>query len=384
MTGDPAQEYFADGLVEDIISALSRIQSIVVIARNSSFTDKGRSVGLKQVGRELGVRYALEGSVRKSADRMRVTGQLDDTETTDQIWAGRFDGQARDIFDLQDQITASVVGALDVELRTAEIKRQRQHPTNDLTAYDHLVRGLSAFYEHTAEGTREALKQFYEVIALDPTCAAAYGYAATMLLLQRTQGWESDAQENRRECFRLSNEAASRGFDDAEALSLAALVRVCLGYEVAASAELAERSLVLNANSAWGWYAAGLARISLGEFNEAVECIGRSIRLNPRDPAGYAYLTSYGLALFLSKNFGEAIKASDRALVTNSSFLPALRIKAASLAMLNRQAEAKIILDKVKSFYPNFNTTILTQTMIPLRQEDLKFYGDALKNAGMN
>jgi TolB-like protein len=384
MTGDPAQEYFADGLVEDIISALSRIQSIVVIARNSSFTYKGRSVGLKQVGRELGVRYALEGSVRKSAERMRVTGQLDDTETTDQLWAGRFDGAAKDVFDLQDQITSSVVAALEIELRNAEIKRLRQRPTNDLTAYDHLVRGLSSFYEHTAEGIREAIKQFYKVIALDPACATAYGYAATMHLLQRTQGWESDPEEGARECLRLSNEAATRGVDDAEALSLAALVRICLGYEVAASAELAERSLMLNANSAWGWYASGLAGISLGNFSHGVESIGRSIRLNPRDPAGYAYFTSYGLALFLASNYEEAIKASDKAVAINPVFLPALRIKAASLAMLGRKPEAKTVLDKVSSIYPSFNATVLTQSMIPLRPEDFAFYRDALKSAGMN
>jgi len=291
-----------------------------------------------------------------------------------------------DIFELQDQITASVVGALDVELKTAEIKRQKQHPTDNLTAYDHFLRGLSAFYEHTAESTCEALRQFYKVIDLDPTCATAYGYAATTLIIRRTQGWLSDRDlpEAANECLRLTGEAASRGFDDAEALSLAALVQVCLGFEVAASVELAERSLVLNPNSAWGWYAAGLAKISLGDFDGALEFVGRSIRLNPRDPSGYAHHTSYGLAQFLSNNFVEAIKASEKALVINSSCLPALRIKAASLAMLNRQTEAKTVLDKVKLLHPEVNASIVTKTMIPLRQEDLKFYADALRKAGMS
>lgn len=383
MSSDVEQDYFADGLVEDIITALSRNPMLVVIARHSSFTYKGRSANIRQVGRELGVRYALEGSVRKAGNKVRITGQLNDTENGSHVWADRFDGVAEDIFELQDRITERVVGALDVELRGAEIKRQRRRVTTDLSAYDNLVRGLGCMYEHTFESTAEALAHFRRTIDLDPSCAVAYGYAAVTLVLRRSVGWITDAQENARESIRLSTEAVGRGGDDAEALSLGALVQVCLGYELAASIELAEKSIALNSNSPFGWYALGLAKLALGSADEAANAIARGIRLNPRDPAGYAYLTSYALAQFLRKDYPEAIKYSDKALSARRTWVPALRVKAASLALSGRIDEAKAEILKAKAIEQTGSGSVM-ERMIQLRAADVGFYLHALRLAGLD
>jgi TolB-like protein len=179
MSGDPEQEYFADGIVEEIITALSRFRQLFVIARNSSFTYKGRALDVKQVGRELGVRYVLEGSVRKAVNRVRITGQLIDTSTGVHLWADRFDGALEDIFDLQDQVTASVVGAIVPKLEQAEIEWSRRKPTGSLDAYDYYLRGLAAIHQWTKEANSEALSHFSRAIALDSKFAAAYGWAAS-------------------------------------------------------------------------------------------------------------------------------------------------------------------------------------------------------------
>ena len=196
MSGDPEQEYFADGMVEEIITALSRMRWLFVIARNSSFTYKGRAVDVKQVGRELGVRYVLEGSVRKAGNRVRITGQLIDAATGAHLWADRFDGALEDIFDLQDQVTASVVGAIAPKLEQAEIERAKRKPTESLDAYDYYLRGMAAFHQWTREANNEALPLFYRAIELDPNFASAYGMAARCYVQRKANGWVTDrAQE---------------------------------------------------------------------------------------------------------------------------------------------------------------------------------------------
>ena len=198
MSGDPEQEYFADGMVEEIITALSRLRWLFVIARNSSFTYKGRAVDVKQVGRELGVRYVLEGSVRKAGNQVRITGQLIDAATGAHLWADRFDGALEDIFDLQDQVTASVVGAIAPKLEQAEIERAKRKPTESLDAYDYYLRGMAAVHHWTREGNDEALRTFYRAIELDPNFASAYGMAARCYSQRKVSGWFVDRAEGDR------------------------------------------------------------------------------------------------------------------------------------------------------------------------------------------
>ena len=220
LSSDPEQDYFADGMVEDIITALSRFKALFVIARNSSFTYKGRAVDVKQVGRELGVRYVLEGSVRKAANRVRITGQLVDTATGAHLWAERFDGGLRDIFDLQDQVTESVVGAIAPAVEKAEIERAKRKPTESLDAYALYLRGLARLYQFASrQANDEALRLFNSAIELDPDFAAAYGRAASCFPFAKTNGWFSDTANEIAEVTRLAQRAVELGKDDAIALT---------------------------------------------------------------------------------------------------------------------------------------------------------------------
>jgi TolB-like protein len=227
LSGDPEQEYFADGIVEDITTALSRMRWLFVIARNSSFAYKGRTVDVKQIGRELGVRYVLEGSVRRSASRMRITGQLIDTTTGAHLWADRFDGGLEDIFELQDVITVSVVSAMTPKLERAEIERAKQKPTESLDSYDYFLRGMAAVYQWTRRDIDEALKLFYRAIELDPNFVTAYGMAAWCYLWRSTNGLTTDRAQEIAETLRLGRRVAELGKDDSIALSAGGLA---LGY----------------------------------------------------------------------------------------------------------------------------------------------------------
>ena len=215
MSGDPEQDYFCDGMVEDIITGLSRIKWLFVIARNSSFTYKGRSVDVRQVGRDLGVRYVLEGSVRKAGARVRITGQLVNALTGAHVWADRFDGELADIFDLQDQVTSRVVGAIAPKLEQAEIERAKRKPTESLDAYDYFLRGMAAFYQFTRPGNEEALALFSRAIELDPDFAAAYGMAARCYMQRKGFGWVADRDREIAETARMARRAADLGRDDA-------------------------------------------------------------------------------------------------------------------------------------------------------------------------
>ena len=257
MSGDPEQDYFADGMVEDIITALSHFKALFVIARNSSFTYKGRAVDVKQVGRELGVRYVLEGSVRKAANRVRITGQLVDTATGAHLWAERFDGGLGDIFDLQDQVTESVVGAIAPAVEKAEIERAKRKPTESLDAYALYLRGLARFYQFgNRQANDEALRLFNSAIELDPDFASAYGRAAFCYVFAKTNGWISDTANEIAEVTRLAQRAVELGKDDAIALAASGWALAYVVRDLEVGAALIDRALVLNSNLAEAWISA--------------------------------------------------------------------------------------------------------------------------------
>src|SRR5262245_54461544 len=251
MSGDPAQEYFSDGIVEEIITSLSRMRSLIVNARNSSFHYKGRSINVKQVGRELGVRYVLEGSIRKAANRLRITGQLIDAETGAHLWADRFDGDMEDIFDLQDQMTARVVGAIAPKLDEAEIERIRNKPTESLDAYDCFLRGMAGLHKWSREGNDEALRHFYRAIEIDPNYAVAHGLAARTYVQREAAGWVTDRQHELAEASRLARRAVELGHDDAVALSTAGFALAVTVGEVEDGDAFIDAALALNPNLAW-------------------------------------------------------------------------------------------------------------------------------------
>ena len=265
MSGDPEQEYFADGMVEDIITGLSRSKSLFVIARTSSFTYKGKAADVKQVGRELGVRYVLEGSVRKAGNRVRITGQLIDAATGLHLWADRFDSLLEDIFDLQDRVTSSVIGAIAPQLQRAEIERAQRKPTDSLQAYDYYLRALAGLYRHTREETIEALKLTKIASDLDPEFAAAYALGARCYLQRKAFGWSFDPSHERVEAQRLARRAIEIGKDDPSVLAPAGRALAFIVGEVEEGAAIVALAIHLDPNQPTARYWRGWIHLWLGK-----------------------------------------------------------------------------------------------------------------------
>src|SRR5260221_4654766 len=260
MSGDPEQEYFADGMVEEIITALSRNKQLFVIARNSSFTFKGKAVDIKQVARDLGVRYVLEGSVRKSGNRIRITGQLIDAASGAHLWADRYDGALEDVFELQDQVAASVVGAIGPSMTQAEIERAKRKPPSSLDAYDYYLRGLAARWQYTRDGTDQAVGLYEQAIALDPQFALAYALLAATLSQRKIQGWSTDPAADASRAIAYAKSALRLGRQDPLVLAQSAIVLTAIGYEVELADSLLQEAIRLNPNGMLGWLGGGWAK----------------------------------------------------------------------------------------------------------------------------
>src|SRR5216683_5316265 len=284
---DPEQEYFADGIVEDIITALSRFKFLFVIARNSSFAYKGRSPDIREVGRELGVRYVLEGSVRKAASKVRITSQLIDSGSGAHIWADRLDGALENIFELQDQVTENVVGAIAPQLERAEIERAKRKPTDSLDAYDHYLRGMTNLHRGIRESIDEALAQFNCALQLDPSFASAHAMAAWCHFWRKVNGWMADRPREIAEGARLARRAVELGGDDAVALTRGGHALAHLAGDIDGGIALIERALMLNPNLASAWFLGGFLRVWNGEPDGAIEHFARAMRLSPFDPEIY-------------------------------------------------------------------------------------------------
>ncbi|MBV9955449.1 MAG: adenylate/guanylate cyclase domain-containing protein, partial [Pseudolabrys sp.] len=329
LSGYPEQEYFADGMVDDIITALSHFKALFVIARNSSFTYKGRAVDVKQVGRELGVRYVLEGSVRKAANRVRITGQLVDAATGAHLWADRFDGDLGDVFDLQDQVTESVVGAIAPAVEKAEIERAKRKPTESLDAYALYLRGLARLYQFAGrQANDEALRFFNSAIELDPDFASAYGRAALCYVIAKINGWFSDTANEIAEVTRLAQRAVELGKDDAIALAASGWALAFVVRDLEVGAGLIERALVLNSNSAEAWHSGGWAKIWLGEPESAIGRFARAMRLSPLDPRMSGMRAGTAFVHFLLGRYDEAASWAAMALQDNPDLQAGLRIAA--------------------------------------------------------
>jgi TolB-like protein len=285
LSSDPEQDYFADGMVEDIITGLSRSKSLFVIARNSSFTYKGKAVDIKQVGRELGVRYVLEGSVRRAGNRVRVTAQLIDASTDVHIWADKFDSDLADIFDLQDRLTSSVIGAISPQLERAEMERARSKPTENLKAYDYYLRALFVTYQFTRESNAEALRLARIAISLDPAFARAYALAANYFGQKKAWGWIEDAAQERVETRQLAERAIQLDQDDPLVLALSGQAYSYVLEEPEKGEALCARAIALDPNLVIARNWKGWANIYLGNVDAAIEQFSAAIRLSPLDPA---------------------------------------------------------------------------------------------------
>jgi TolB-like protein/tetratricopeptide (TPR) repeat protein len=386
LSSDPEQDYFADGMVDDITTALSRFKALFVIARNSSFVYKGRAVDVKMVGRELGVRYVLEGSIRKAANRVRITGQLVDTATGGHLWADRFDGGLGDIFDLQDQVTESVVGAIAPAVEKAEIERAKRKPTESLDAYALYLRGLDRFYQGVAskQANDEALRLFNSAIELDPDFTSAYGRAAFCYVYAKANGWFSDTANEIAEVTRLAQRAVELGKDDAIALvgggyGLAFVVR-----DLGVGAALIDRALVLNSNLAEAWYWGGWVKIFLGAPETALERFARAMRLSPLDPFVTGMRAGTAYAHFFLGRYDEAASWAAMALQDRPDYQPGLRIAAASNAMAGRPEQAHKAVARLRQLNAALRVSTLKDVLPPYRRaEDLSRYEEALRRAGL-
>jgi TolB-like protein len=298
MTGDSEQDYFVDGVVEEITTAISRLPWLFVIARNSSFTYKGRAVDVKQVARELGVRYVLEGSVRKAGNRVRVTGQLIDTATSAHIWADRFDAALDDIFELQDQVASSVAGAIEPKLRQSEIERAIRKPTDSLDAWDLYLRAAAMRYQYTEESIGEAISLLERALVIDPPCAPAAAMIGSCRLHQRAHGFGRVSDIEIAEAVRLARLAIEAGRDDPDALWMAGWTLSGFTAEHAGAANVIDRALSLNPSSAHAWMARGLVSVVQDRPGQAIKALEHAMRLSPIDPWGRAFTSPLAMAHF--------------------------------------------------------------------------------------
>ena len=385
LSGDPEQEYFADGMVDDIITALSHFKALFVIARNSSFTYKGRAVDVKQIGRELGVRYVLEGSVRKAANRVRITGQLVDAATGAHLWAERFDGGLGDIFDLQDQVTESVVGAIAPAVEKAEIERAKRKPTESLDAYALYLRGSAKLYQVASrQANEEALRLFNSAIELDPDFASAYGRAAHCYAIARAFGWISVTPNEIAEVTRLAQRAVELGKDDPIALASGGWALTVVVRDLEVGAGLIDRALVLNSNWAEAWSFGGWVKNWLGEPELAIKFFARAMRLSPLDPSLLRMPSGTAHAHFFLGRYDEAASWAAMALQDNADYQPGLRIAAASNAMAGRPEQAHKALARLRRLNPTLRVSTLKDVLGPFRRaEDLSRYEEGLRRAGL-
>jgi adenylate cyclase len=341
MSGDPEQEYFADGMVEEIITALSRFKWLFVIARNSSFTFKGRAVDIKEVGRRLGVRYVLEGSVRKASGKVRITGQLVDAVTGVHIWADRFERDLTDVFALQDEITVAVVSAIQPKLLQAEIAMATRRRPENLTAYDFYLRAMPNYYVTTREGVAETIRLTHRALELDPRFGLAAALAGVSHMRNVNWGYTIDPQFDRTEAIRFLRLALSVDDGDPDTLAFGAIISVFMIGDSESEIEMADRAVALNPNSFLAWNARGWVQRNAGLPEEAVRSFERATRVSPIDPRLHATFVGMGYALIELRRFDEAIVVGKKARRQNPSYVGAYRCLAAAFAHLGRDAEAR-------------------------------------------
>jgi adenylate cyclase len=354
LSEDPEQEYFVDGMAEEIITALSRIRWLFVIARNSSFTYKGQAVDVKQVGRELGVRYVLEGSVRKAANRVRIAGQLIDTSTGAHIWADRFDGSLEDVFDLQDQVAISVAGVIEPVVQAAETSRSAARRTEDLTAYDLYLRAY-AMVLSSARQIPDALRLLEQAIDRDPRYGPALAWAAFCCARLLFDDRSEDREADRLKGVDFARRALEAAGKDPGILAEAAVALAYFGEDIGAMIVLVDRALALNPNFARGWHSSGILRLWAGQPDIAIEHIETSLRLSPRARVG-ASLLDIGAAHFFSRRFDEAVPKLLPAIQEDPSFPDPYRILAACYAHMGRLDDAREIVKRLR---------VITSVVIP-------------------
>jgi adenylate cyclase len=380
MSGDPAQEYFSDGITEDIISSLSRLRWFFVIARNSTFAYKSQAADVRQVGRELGVRYLLQGSVRKSAQRVRIPCQLIDAISGNLIWTERYDRDLTDIFILQDEITASITAAIEPKLLAAEATRAERRPIEDLDAWDFVARAVSHFWRLGASESDAAIEILRQAVERHPNYAPAHSTMAFVLLVSVHMGWIS-AEGNRPLALRLAHRAADLDYSDPWA-------HMSLGYLAFSNRETDEAlrhfrtALDLNPNFAAAYGYLGLALQHDARSDEAIDYLNQAIRMSPRDPLNAFFLGGIAGAHYFAGRYGEAVKWARRAVESRHSIWAGHRMLCASLAQAGQIEDAKLALAELRQLQPNFSIAWIRQS-IPWTAGPMEMALEGLRKAGL-
>jgi len=351
MSGDPEQEYFVDGMVEEIITVLSRFPQLAVIARNSSFTYKGKPADVRQVGRELGVRYVLEGSVRRAGNRVRIAGQLIDATTGAHIWADRFDGTLDDIFGLQDRVASSVVVAIEPRLHLAEIERASRKPTESLEAYDFYLRALAQAVKRTKDSLAEAVRLLNRALELDPAYAPAMEYISSCRVLQRSRHWIPSSGPEVDEGIAMARRAISSAWDNSVVLTGAGFALAFLAGENETALSAIDRAIVLNPNYARAFSLRALVLVFLNRPDEAIPAAQEAMRLSQRSPWTFLSVQAQAFAHLAAGRYEVGLPFADRALRENGG-LPALRFKLSFCGHLGRLDEAKECLRRLRELHP--------------------------------
>jgi TolB-like protein len=386
LSGDQTQDYFADGIVEDIITKLAQFRHLFVIARNSSFAYRGQAVDIKRIGLELGVRYVVEGSVRKAGERLRISGQLIDCSTGLHLWADRFDGALMEVFDLQDQVASSIVGAITPKVEEAEIERSKRKPTGNLDAYDYYLRGLAAHDRAvTSKETMDAaLRLFMKAIERDPAFAAAYARAARCYATRKSHRWMDDRVKETIEATRLARRAVELGRDDAIALSYGGYTLGYVGGDLDDSAACIDRALLLNPNLAVAWGYSAWVLACLGEPDKAIERAAQAMHLSPLDPRLFAWEFSTALAHFCAGRHKDAAVWAKKSLRSQPNYASAMRIATASDALGGQPVKAKEMMARLRELNPTLRLSNLADVLPPFRRtEDQNNYIEGLRRAGL-
>ena len=380
MSGDPEQDYFADGMVEEITTALSRFKWLFVIAHNSSFTFRGKALDIKEVGRRLGVRYVLEGSVRKASGKVRIAGQLIDAVTSVHLWADRFERDLTDVFALQDEVTAAVVSAIQPKLLQTEIAMATRRRSENLSAYDCFLRALQQYYLPTREGVAEAIRLAHRALELDPGFGVAAaleggGHGLNVLL-----GYAIDPQRDRNEAVRLLRLALSLDDNDPETLAWACLIWAYHVGDCESAIEMADRAVALNSNSYWTWNCRGNVYRIAGLPEEAIRSFEHALRVSPVDPRLHRALSGMGVSFIELCRFDEAIAAGKRAQRQSPSFSPAYRCLASAFAHLGRDVEAREAAARLLEIDPAFT---ISSWIARGGQSNAKLMTEGLRKAGL-
>jgi adenylate cyclase len=385
MSLDPEQEYFADGMVDEITSAIARLSWLFVIARNSAFTYKAEAIDVKQVAQELGVRYVLEGSVRRAGNRVRITAQLIDTTTSAHIWSDRFEGSLDDVFELQDRVASNVAGSIEPRLRGSEIERANRKLPQSLDAYDLYLRALGQFHTHSWQGALNAVDLLKRALAIDPKYSPAAALIGECCVTQRNYPKApSLSQAEITESVDLARQAAQWGKDDPDTLWMAAITLSTFAGEHAAAAHLIERALTINPNSAHAWNAKGYVAYRLNQLETAMESFKRAIRLSPLDPLGGYFSGGLAQVNVALGRYNEALEWADRALHEFPDLVFVGRNKVIALAQLGRIDEARGELERWSALDPTLTLAkwqVTAGRHMPTKLRAVAI--DSLRKAGM-